>query len=222
MSDLLLNAITREKTGKQVAELRQGGMIPAVLYGKKIENQNLLVKDVEFNKMLESAGESTLIDLKVGEAESVKVLIYNTQRDAVKHNIIHADFYQVRMDEAITATVSLVFVGEAPAVKEFGGLLLTNIQELEVKCLPGDLVHDIQIDLSVLKTFDDKITVESLGFGDKLEIQASPNSVIATVVEPRQQEEDVVAEGEAPIVEGEKKEGEAEGETKPEATENKK
>ncbi|MBI5621996.1 50S ribosomal protein L25 [Candidatus Falkowbacteria bacterium] len=196
MDSLLLKAVKREELGKQVATLRQSGFIPAVLYGKKTDNANLMVQDVEFGKILAAAGESTLIDLQVGAAAPVKALIYDVQYGTLQHNIIHIDFYQVRMDEKITATVHVRFVGSAPAVKEQGGVLITGLAEIDIKCFPADLPHELTVDLSGLKNFSDKIVVRDLPVGDKVEVLASADTMVAMVTAPREEE---VVTVEAPV-----------------------
>jgi len=194
---MLLQANPREITGKQVKELREQGNLPAVLYGQKTEAQKLSVKEIDFHKIYEQAGENTIIDLKVDDQEPIKALIYDVQYDVVSHKIIHIDFYHVRMDQKITATIPLEFVGQSPAVKEEGGILITNLSEVEVKCLPNDLPKDIKVDLSSLETFDNKIMVKDLPIGENVELLTNVDSVVATVAEPRSQEE-VEAAAEAP------------------------
>jgi large subunit ribosomal protein L25 len=189
MANLSLAAEIREVSGKKVHNLRTEGLIPAVLYGHKTENKNLVVKVIEFAKTFEAAGESTLIDLKVGQEKPVTVLIHDVQHDHLSNQIIHVDFYQVRMDEKITATVHLKLLGEAPAVKELGGILVTSMEHLEIKCLPGDLIKEIVVDLSGLKSFGDKILVKDLQVSDKVEVLAPAEASVISVAQPRMEEE---------------------------------
>ena len=110
---------------------------------------------------MEEAGRSVLIDLEI-DGEKRKVLIHDFQKHPLTNRFIHIDFYQVKMDEEIEANVEIVFVGEAPAVKELGGVLLKTMDEVLVRCLPADLPKEIKVDLSTLKTFDDRIFVKDL------------------------------------------------------------
>lgn len=189
---LELNVKIRQATGKKNKQLREKGIIPAVLYGHNIKNLSLSVDEVDFERVYKEAGESTLIKLKIDGEESKKervVLIHELERDAVNDKPIHIDFYQVKMDEVIKTEIPLVFIGESQVVKQEGGLLIKNIQSIEIEALPQDLPHQIEVDISSLKTFDDNISVKDLKIPDKVKIMAEPEEVIATVVPPRTQEE---------------------------------
>ncbi len=155
--NIKLEANKREIIGKKVYTLRQEGKVPAVLYGRGIKNQNLEFNAVLFGKIYEEAGSNTIIDLVINGEDSVKVLISDTQQDPVTDNITHIDLQQVRMDEKITANVEIEFIGEAPAVKTDGGVFISNLNEIEIKCLPLDLIHEIKVDISKLITFFDLI-----------------------------------------------------------------
>jgi large subunit ribosomal protein L25 len=186
---LVLNAQLRELTGKKVRTLRKQNLIPAVLYGKEIAPQNLVVEYLPFQKVYSESGESTLIDLKVQEKEPMKVLIHDVQIDPVTKKIIHVDFWKVRMTEKIEAEIVLKFVGEAEAVKGLGGILVKNLDSLKVKCLPQDLVHEIEVDISPLKTFDDVIHVKDLKIPPEIEVLVNPEEIVAVVTPPRSEEE---------------------------------
>jgi len=209
-----LDAVLRKETGKAVQDLRTAGKIPAVLYGHGVENQNLTLDLHKFEKILDEAGESTLIDLKIGNNEPVKIIIQDVARDSISHKIIHADFYQVNMNEEITTDVELVFVNESSAVKDLSGSLVKALDKVEIKCLPGDLISHINVDLSTLATFDDIIRVEDLKVSEAVEILTDASTTIALVEEPKTAEQ--IAAEEAEMVGEEEKlaeEGE-EGETK--------
>jgi len=189
MPTLNLQAKTRAIKGKQVSQLRSQGEIPAVIYGHNIKPLNLTLNYSEFEKVFKQAGESTLISLAVDNGTPVKVLVVDVQFDHLKNRINHVDFHQVRMDEKLRANVILKFINEAPAVKELSGTLVTNIHELEVECLPNDLVHEIDIDLSSLKTFEAVIKVSDIKLPAGITIDHDPNDVVALVQEPRSEKE---------------------------------
>jgi len=139
--------------------------------------------------LLKKSGESTIIELDLGEGKARNVIIYETQKDPISGDYIHVDFFQVRMDEEIEKEVELVFVGEAPAVKELGGSLVRSVDEVSVKCLPADLPSEIRVDISVLKTFEDRICIKDLKVSDKVQIDIEPETVIASVAAPRSEAE---------------------------------
>lgn len=168
---------------------RKQDLLPAVIYGHKIESRNLWVSAGEFRKIYNQAGESSIIELDIDSENKVGVLIHDIQRDPLTDNFLHIDFFQVKMDEKIETEVPLEFVGESPAVKESGGMLIKNISAIPVSCLPGDLPSRIIVDISVLKTFDDHIVIENLKISDKVKILVDGKTVIAGVVPPRSDEE---------------------------------
>ncbi len=201
MKDLQLKAEIRTKTGKKVKILRKEGFVPAVVYGHKTENIPLKIKYRDFKKIYEKAGESTLIELQIiprqkgsetetSKSEVKKVLIHNVQFDPLTDKFFHVDFYQVKMTEKITAEVALKFVGDAPAVKNKGGILVKNTDKLQVECLPQDLIHDIEVDIGKINELDDSIYVRDLPIPKGINILAGPDEPIATVVSPSTQEEE--------------------------------
>lgn len=219
--------------GRKNGQFRKQGFIPAILYGRKIKNLALLIKKQDFEKIYEEAGESTLIKLKIGDDkdESSKkdraVLIHEVAKDPVNDKAIHIDFQQVKMDEVIVVEVSLVFVGQSAAVESENGVLIKSIQAIEVEALPQDLPHEIEVDISSLKTFDDSIYVKDLKLSDKVKVTANPDDVIASVIPPRtsaelEELEEAPAEAEeAEIEEKGKKEKGAEELEEPETVEEK-
>lgn len=184
-----LSAKKREITGKKVKQLRQKGLIPAVLYGRNIKPESISIEKIKFIKIFNEAGTSSLIDLKIDSDKSFKVLSHEPQRDPVTGDPIHVDFYRVRMDEKIRTEIPLNFTGESEAVKQLEGNLVTNKDAIEVECLPTDLISKIEVDISSLKTFEDTIKISDLKLPDSIEILHDQDEIIALVEEPRSEEE---------------------------------
>jgi large subunit ribosomal protein L25 len=218
-----LKAVTRGDD--KAKNLRNCKKIPAVVYGSNFQSLAIAVDELEFNKVFEEAGESSLINLMIDENKSEKVLAQDIQKDPVTLNVIHVDFYKVNMKEKIKTAIPIVEIGEAPAIVDLEGTLVTNRDEVEVECLPADLIPEIEVDLSVLKTFDDTIHVSDLKVPTGVEILDDPGEVVFLVQPPRSDEE--LAELEEEVkedvgsveVEGEKKEDEEGGEGKAESEE---
>lgn len=185
-----LNATTRTIKGKSVKALRRKNIIPAVIYGHKVEPQLLQVDFLNFEKIYKEAGESTLIDLKLDNNAPVKVLIHDIKKDFISNKISHIDFYQIRKGEKITTEIELEFVGEAKAVKELGGVLVRNLSKIKVECLPEDLVHNIKVDISKLNTFEDSIKIKDLAISSKLKFKEKEEDVVALVLPPREEEKE--------------------------------
>lgn len=232
---IILEAKPREVSGRQVRALRRGGVIPAVLYGHNVPSQSLSVDAKTFEKVYKQAGESTLVDLKIGQAEPVKVLIQDVQPHHITLKPLHADFYQVSMTEKLTAKIPFKFTGESPAVKELGAVLVKNMQEVEVECLPQDLVHEIEVDLSALKAFGDALHLRDIALPAGIAVKAKPEAVIVLTQEPRKEEEAAPTVDEKAAIEqigkageekkaeeGEEEEGKEKGEEKKEKKEEKK
>ena len=189
MEALKLEAKTRTIKGKQVKQLRTKGEIPAVVYGHGVASSDITLDLRAFEKAVRTAGESSLIDLAVDGAAPVKVLIHDVQHHPLRSTIIHADLRQVNMKEKLEANVTLKFVGEAPAVKALGAILLRNMDSVLVRCLPQDLVHEIEVDLGNLKNFDDQLTVGDLALPEGMEFVNGAEEVIAIAQTPISEEE---------------------------------
>ncbi|MEK7659203.1 MAG: 50S ribosomal protein L25 [Patescibacteria group bacterium] len=185
MEKIELEAKIRESVGKALNSLRKEGFLPSVVYGHNFEASPIQIKYTDFENAFKKAGESTLINLKIGDKEELTV-IKDIQKNPVTDKIIHADFYKVNLKERIKAKIPLVSVGESEAVKA-GGVLIKTISELEVEALPQDLPHELQIDLSRLQNFGDHILVKDILVSSKVKIEANPEDVVALIQAPREE-----------------------------------
>lgn len=220
MSEPILNAERRAVTGKKVKALRRQGLLPAVLYGTGIESIPIKLDLKEASKVISAAGGSTLVSLKVGK-KTHQVLVRDIQRHVIHRYLQHVDFLKVAMDVAIRAEVPIEFVGEAPAVRDLGGVLVTDLVEIEVEALPTDLPDRITVDLELLAEINDTITVGDLSFGESVEVITNPDEVITRVIyqveeeieEEEELEEVIPTEEEPEVIERgklEEEEGEVE------------
>jgi len=203
---IVLSAQKREKTNKKQ---RDKNFIPAVLYGPKIKNESIQVDKEEFSRVFEQAGESTLVSLDL-EGKKFLVLIYEVQKDPLNNEVIHIDFYQPDLKKKVETNVPLVFEGEAPAVKDLGGTLVKEIQELEIKAFPQNLPHEIKVNVDVLKTFEDEILIKDIKAPEGVEILNEPEAVVALVLPPEKVEEELKEPIEEKVEEVEKAEEEKE------------
>lgn len=220
MEKIKLDAKLREERGKKVNKGRKSGLIPAVTYGKGAEPQSLWVNALEFSRLIKKSGESVIIDLSIGKKSGYNVLIHEMQQSPLTGNISHIDFYQVRMDEKIETEVELVFVGESPAVKELGGVLVKSLDNIEITCFPADLPSSIEVDIAAIKSFEDHIYVKDLKISKGVEVKDDPETVVALVTPPRSEEElsqleEKVVEDVTKVEGVVKEEPAAEGEEKP-------
>ena len=209
--------------------MRAQGLLPAVVYSKEIETINLSLSFEDFEKLYKEAGETTIVDLKIeGEAEPRAVLVKTLQYDPVTDIHIHVDLFQIKVGEKLKATIPLRFEGESLAVKDLGGILITNKDEVEVECLPRDLPKDIEVDISGLENIDDSIAVKDIKVPAGVEILDELDDSIMVVTPPaiEEEEEEVVSEEDAiaGVETTEEKEGEPseEGDDKTTESEEKK
>ena len=183
-----------ERSNDQAHLLRREKLIPAVVYGRGFENIHLKMDYQTFRRVFTKATFSTIINLDIDGKKKVPVLVHEVQYHPVTDDIVHVDFYAVRMDEKVTTHIALNFTGQSEAVKQ-GAVLATNKQEVEVTCLPGDLVHDIEVDLSALAAVGDTIRIEDLKVPSGIEILDSPEEPIVSAVEQKVVEETPAGEG---------------------------
>lgn len=183
---------TRKDIGKKVKFLRQKDILPAVLYGPKIKTLPLKTDLKEFQKIYKETGESSLISLEIEDKkEKYLILINEVKKDPLTGMPIHVDFYQPNLKEKIEAKVSLVFEGEAPAVKDLSGTLVKNISEIEVKAFPQDLPKEIKVNVENLKTFEDNILIKDLKVSEGVEILKEPEEIVILVMPPEKVEEEL-------------------------------
>lgn len=226
MMKIELKSKKREETGRKVGKYRSEGLVPAVSYGRKIAPVNLWIDALELKKLYTKVGENTIIELDIEGGKKANVLIHDIQSDPLSGDFSHVDFFQIKMDEKIETDIPLNFVGVSPAVKEQGGILVKGTDSLPVRCLPADLPGKIDVDLSSLGTFDDRIDVGDLDISDKIEVLIEKGTPIASVSPPRSEEElaglDDKIEEDVSAVEGVEKEVVESGETAEEGANEKK
>lgn len=187
MEKIILTAEIRNADEKN-RDLRLNKQIPAVVYGRNQEPISIKVDNSDFLRTFRKAGESNIINLKVGK-KNIEVLVHDFQKEPVTGDFIHIDFYALTRGEVLTTNVTLNFVGESEAVK-LGGILEELNKEIEIKCLPKDLVDHFDVDLSALKEFGDNIKVSDLNLGEKFEILTPADEVLVLVAKSKVEKAD--------------------------------
>ena len=193
----------RETLGRKVKSLRQKGILPANIYGKKVKSLAIQLHTKEFSSVWEKVGETGVIHLKVvGEQKDRPALIHNLHLDPVTDLPLHIDFHQVDLTVKVTSNIPIEVVGTAPAVEQKIGVLIQLLNEVEVEALPTDLPDHLNIDISSLKEVDQGITVKELKVPAGVEILTDLTQVLAKI-EPPSKEEEAPAPAEGEAVEGE-------------------
>lgn len=224
--------IAQDQTVTVSAELREDkakklkgkDIIPAVVYGEGIKkNISISLPQKDFLKIYKEVGKGSLIKLDIQKDKERDAIIQAVQSHPVNGNIIHADFLTVDLNKEIEVNVTLEYTGESPLVKEAGGTLSKNAETILVKCKAKDIPDNIEVNTTLLQSFDDVLYLKDLNIPDNIEVLDNPETVIATVSEPISEEEMAKLEEEDKVeveeVEGVTKEEETEegeeGEEKP-------
>ncbi|MEK9159194.1 MAG: 50S ribosomal protein L25 [Patescibacteria group bacterium] len=216
MDKVSFTAQARDKSVK-AKTIRKMNLIPAEYYGHGVENISLQMDYQSFRKLYKKSGSNTVIDLEI-EGKGVKnVLIHRVDTHTVTDLYTHVEFINVRMDEEVSTTIPVRLEGTAPAVKDLGGILIQNLDGIEVTCLPRDLVAEIVVNVETLVDFNSSITVADLKIPKGITVANEPEASVAYVTQPQEEEvattETAVVDVASVEVPGEKKEGE-EGEAK--------
>ena len=180
--------VKKRNIKEDLEAIRKTGKIPAVFYGKKEASTPITVSSVDFIKLFKQAGESSVISLK-GDGIDVGALSQEVDRHPVSGKPRHADFYVFEKGKKIKINIPLEFVGTSPAVKDLGGILVKVLHSLEIEALPKDLPHKIQVDISSLATFSNVISAKDIKLGDGVTLVASPEEIVASVYEPKEEVE---------------------------------
>lgn len=222
MEKATLTVQLRDKSLK-AKDVRRMKMIPAEYYGHGIENVSLQMNYQDFRRLFRTAGTNTIIDLKIDGKGDKNVIVHRIDHDTVTDLISYVEFMNVRMDEEITAKVPLRLEGTAPAVRDAGAILVQNMDEVEVTCLPAYLPHEIVINVEGLMDLNASVHVSDLVAPDKVTITADPEESVISFTMPKEEvidetpvdvssvevtteKKDEGAEGEAAKDEGKKEE----------------
>ncbi|PIE34136.1 50S ribosomal protein L25 [candidate division KSB3 bacterium] len=191
MEQIQLTSNVRTATGKSAArQLRREGLTPAVLYGGSLGNISLTVDSLQLHKILAaSGGETALINLQVADekgTQTVPVIIKDYQLDPVARTLLHADFMEVTMGQALETHVPIETQGTSPGVK-LGGVLEFVTRELTIECLPSKMLSHVELDISSLE-IGSSLTVEDIKLGEDYKILTPADTVVVTVSVPSAEE----------------------------------
>ncbi|MGI9060305.1 MAG: 50S ribosomal protein L25 [Ktedonobacteraceae bacterium] len=173
----------REAMGKAVNKrLRKAGILPANIFGHNEESQAIQIDALSFDRLRRSHAATSVIALRLPDGGAMQTaLIRRMQRDPRSGKVIHVDFFRVSMSERINVKVALHFVGEAPAVKLEGGVLLHLMDTLEVECMASDIPESLNVDISGLVQIDDMLHAEDVKLPANFVLITDPKEGIAKV-----------------------------------------
>jgi len=200
MEKVVLHATQRKVTGKQVNALRREGKLPGVLYGHGVDSTPIMMDLRDATKILSSLTGSSLVTIELGGKEHA-ALVREKQRDYIKNILKHVDFQAVSLTEKIRTNVEIELTGVSPAVKDFSAVIVTNLDHLEVECLPQYLPERILIDIGKMLKIGDAIYVRDAKVAEQVTILENPDEIL--VVATAQAAEEVVEVAAAPVEEPE-------------------
>lgn len=148
-----LNVAPREVMGKANKKLRRTGIIPGNISGHNQPPQAVQIDAVEFERLRRKGAATSIIALKLPDATQT-ALIRHVQHNPRSGKIVHIDFSRVSLTERITMNITLRYIGESPAVKNEGGVLLHLLDTIEVACLASDIADHIDVDITSLTEID--------------------------------------------------------------------
>ncbi len=170
----------REIVGKKVKHLRAGGIVPITVYGPKIDAVSLQIPYRPLEVVLMRAGGTNIIDINVGK-DTHRVLARYVQRDVIRGDIIHVDFFAVDMDTTIQADIPIHLVNESTDL--VGGILIAGISSLSIEALPDRLPNVIEVDISSLINLGDSILVSDLNLAEGIQILTDPSEMLASITQ---------------------------------------
>ena len=213
MDKQILKVETRKVEGRKVKKLRQAGILPGNVFGKKVKSLSLQIPLKDFEKIYKEVGETGLVMLAIGKEEK-PVLVHNVQLNPKTDEMLHVDFLQVHLKEKVEADVPVELSGESPAEKQSLGTVVQYINEIKVESLPTDIPEKFVVDASALAEVGQTILVKDLKVDSKVEVKNDPEEIVVKVEPPQKEEvievpaapaegevpaEGVVAEGGAPV-----------------------
>lgn len=207
MEKLALNSVVRSADEK-LKDIRTNKKIPAVVYGHKYTPKSVSLDYSEFLKTYRISGNTNIIKLSI-DGKNQDVLVHEVQFHPVTWDFQHIDFIAIDAKEKIHVNIPVKLVGNSPAVRE-GWIVDQTLYEVEVKCFPSDLVDHFEYDISALLEIGQVAHFSELKIdAKKYETHLTQETPIVSILEPKvATEEEVVAPGEVPSAQDEKKEQE--------------
>jgi len=205
MESTSLKAQTRTVISKGLNRLRRDGLLPGVLYGSNMDPVALQLPAHEAGQLLTRLQGTVLIDLEV-DGQTHTTIVRELQRDVLRGNPVHVDFMAVDMEQVLNIMVPINLVGESPAVATGEYAVMTSLYELEVECLPKDIINIIEVSVEGLTDLGDTILVSDVVVPEGINILTDLEESVARVayagiVEVEEEEEEEGLELDAEDVE---------------------
>jgi large subunit ribosomal protein L25 len=182
MDKIELKVTKREILGKRVKHLRRQGITPVHVFGHGIESLALQCDTKELERVLSQAGQTRLINLKLAKEKKARtVMVREFDRDWRRGELVHVDFYQVKMEEKLRLEVPVVLVGEAAALKSKANMLSHELGTLAIECLPAKIPNRIEVDISSLTDLGQAIRVKDITLHKDITVLNDPELVVVKI-----------------------------------------
>jgi len=182
MDQIELKVNKRETLGKKVRFLRRQGITPVHVFGHGIESMSLQCDTVNLRHVLAEAGQTRLINLKVDAGRRPRTVVVRVvQSEPRTGELLHVDFYQVQMAEQVKVEVPVVLIGEAPALKLKENMLVQELNNLTVECLPAAIPDSVDLDLTSLTENEQAIRVKDIELGEGVTVLNDPEVVLVKI-----------------------------------------
>jgi large subunit ribosomal protein L25 len=193
----LLEVAPRTVVGKANKRLRKDGLIPGNIFGHNQDAQTIQLDAVRFDYLRRHGALRSILTLSLPDKSTQTVLLRYVQRAPKSGKILHVDFSRVNLTERIGMRVPLHFVGEAPAVKIDGGVLLHLVETLEIECSASDIVDAIEVDISSMTAIDATLHASDVKLPENFKLITNPEEPIAKVSATRAETEAAATTAEA-------------------------
>jgi large subunit ribosomal protein L25 len=180
----LITAQPRTVTGKQVGQIRTKGLVPGTVYGPASKPVNVQFEYRPLQLALMKAGGTSIIDLTVEGDKTYQVIAREVQRDVVRGNILHVDFFALDMTQKMRVDIPIILIGESSAVVAKRAILLQGTSSVTVEMLPSKLVHQFEVNISSLSEIGDTLHMGDLQLGDDVTLVNDPEEMVAKLVQP--------------------------------------
>ena len=210
-----LKVAPREVLGKKVKALRRQGFTPANIFGHHVESKAVQIPSEELRLALKKIARNQIVYLRLDGEEARPVFVKDLQHNPVTDVVLHVDFLQISLKEKVRLEVPLRYIGLAPAVDRYGGILVHAMDQLSVEALPTEVPSFIEVDVSGLEEIDQSLHIKDVTVPDGVTILTDSELVIVKVAASAIEraaaaEEEAAAEAVAEAAAVEAAEGEAE------------
>lgn len=192
--DLEIAVNARDVYGKQNKRLRTTGVVPGVLFGKKTGSIPVQLDGKKLDALYRQAGRTSVVKVSIDGGQPTSAIIKSIQRNPLTGKALHVDLFALDLTQEMQADIPLVFTGTSHAVEMEGAILFTALDHLKVRGLPGDLPHEVEVDLGPLVDLEATIHVRDLTVDAKVAVINDPDELVAKVTPPREEEVEPVAE----------------------------